>query len=163
MNISNCSLKDECQFVKELKNKISNMKESYETDAEAKFYDYVDKYNSKKLLTANDYVELNKNNEILMIYNQTLLKENQELKKQLEEITDYYCEASNIKWKRAKRIIELKTQQKEFIKYLEDEIHSCEAVSDLLFNSNKEMKVYKEILQKYKSIIGVLDDNKTTL
>ena len=42
MNISNCSLKDECQFVKELKNKISNMKESYETDAEAKFYDYVD-------------------------------------------------------------------------------------------------------------------------
>lgn len=47
-----------------------------------------------------------------------------------------------------------KTQQKEFIKYLEDEIHSCEVVSDLLFNSNKEMKVYKEILQKYKSMIG---------
>lgn len=47
-----------------------------------------------------------------------------------------------------------KTQQKEFIKYLEDEIHSCEVVSDLLFNSNKEMKVYKEILQKYKEIIG---------
>lgn len=86
MNISNCSLKDECQFVKELKNKISNMKESYETDAEAKFYDYVDKYNSKKLLTANDYVELNKNNEILMIYNQTLLKENKELKKKLTDI-----------------------------------------------------------------------------
>ena len=163
MNISNCSLKDECQFVKELKNKISNMKESYETDAEAKFYDYVDKYNSKKLLTANDYVELNKNNEILMIYNQTLLKENKELKKQLEEITDYYCEASNIKWERAKRIIELKTQQKEFIKYLEDEIQSCEAVSDLLFNSNKEMKVYKEILQKYKKIIGISDENKTTI
>ena len=163
MNINNCSLKDECQFVKELKDKISNMKESYETDAEAKFYDYVDKYNSKKLLTASDYVELNKNNEMLMSYNQTLLKENQELKKQLEEITDYYCKASNIKWERAKRIIELKSQQKEFIKYLEDEIHSCEAVSDLLFNSNKEMKVYKEILQKYKSIIGVLDDNKTTL
>lgn len=163
MNISNCSLKDECQFVKELKNKILNMQESYETDAEAKFYDYVDKYNSKKLLTANDYVELNKNNEILMIYNQTLLKENKELKKQLEEITDYYCEASNIKWKRAKRIIELKTQQKEFIKYLEDEIKACKAVSDLLFTSNKEMKVYKEILQKYKEIIGVSDENKTTI
>lgn len=48
----------------------------------------------------------------------------------------------------------LKEQQKEFINYLEDEIHSCEAVSDLLFNSNKEMKVYKEILQKYRKIIG---------
>lgn len=48
----------------------------------------------------------------------------------------------------------LREQQKEFINYLEDEIHSCEAVSDLLFNSNKEMKVYKEILQKYRKIIG---------
>lgn len=153
MNISNCSLKDECQFVKELKNKISNMKESYETDAEAKFYDYVDKYNSKKLLTANDYVELNKNNEILMIYNQTLLKENKELKKQLEEITDYYCEASNIKWKRAKRIIELKTQQKEFIKYLEDEIKLQEKINDKLLAT-----AFEEILQKYKEIIGVSND-----
>ena len=43
---------------------------------------------------------------------------------------------------------------------LEDEIHSCEAVSDLLFNSNKEMKVYKEILQKYRKIIGVSDEKK---
>ena len=47
-----------------------------------------------------------------------------------------------------------KSQQQEFIKYLEDEIKACKAVSDLLFNSNKEMKVYKEILEKYKSIIG---------
>lgn len=53
-----------------------------------------------------------------------------------------------------------KKQQKEFIKYLEDEIHSCEAVSNLLFNSNKEMKVYKEILKKYKEIIGVSDEKK---
>lgn len=52
----------------------------------------------------------------------------------------------------------LKEQQKKFIKYLEDEIQSCEAVSDLLFNSNKEMKVYEEILKKYKSIIGVSDE-----
>lgn len=51
-----------------------------------------------------------------------------------------------------------KNQQKELMKYLEDEIHSCEAVSDLLFNSNKEMKVYKEILQKYKKIIGISDE-----
>lgn len=98
MNISNCSLKDECQFVKELKNKILNMQESYETDAEAKFYDYVDKYNSKKLLTANDYVELNKNNEILMIYNQTLLKENKELKNTKNKcIRDYTMFVYHIK------------------------------------------------------------------
>lgn len=161
MNISNCSLKDECQFVKELKNKILNMQESYETDAEAKFYDYVDKYNSKKLLTANDYVELNKNNEILMIYNQTLLKENKELKKQLEEITDYYCEASNIKWKRAKRIIELKTQQKVFIKYMNSCIKELEKESLNKLQNTINLGIIditKTILQKYKEIIGTTNE-----
>lgn len=85
-----------------------------------------------------------------------LQNENQQLKKQLEEINKMIekCGFVNIEqvmlsycW--------LIAQQKEFINYLEDEIHSCEAVSDLLFNSNKEMKVYKEILQKYRKIIGV--------
>lgn len=82
----------------------------------------------------------------------SLLKENQELKKQLENkyekvgtLTSELLYEENTK---------LLIQQKVFIHYLEDEIHSCEAVSDLLFNSNKEMKVYKEILNKYKEIIG---------
>ena len=51
-----------------------------------------------------------------------------------------------------------KNQQQEFIKYLEDEIKACKAVSDLLFNSNKEMKVYKEILTKYKKIMRISDE-----
>lgn len=46
------------------------------------------------------------------------------------------------------------SQQKKFIEYLEAEISGCEAVSNLLFSHNKEMKVYKEVLQKYKEIIG---------
>ena len=41
-------------------------------------------YVHKDTLTATDYVELNKNNELLMIYNQALLKENQELKAELQ-------------------------------------------------------------------------------
>ena len=40
-------------------------------------------YVHKDTLTANDYVELNKNNELLISYNQALLKENQELKLEL--------------------------------------------------------------------------------
>lgn len=56
------------------------------------------------------------------------------------------------------KMYKLQTQQKEFIKYLEDSIQSCEAVSDLLFNSNREMKVYKEILQKYKEITQTKSD-----
>lgn len=173
MNISNCSLKDECQFVKELKNKISNMKESYETDAEAKFYDYVDKYNSKKLLTANDYVELNKNNEILMIYNQTLLKENEELKKQLEVSNELVAQGTLIemklrnevnRWRKEYQdtykdvrieIKEYKTQQKEFIKWLENYLELLD------YNNIEEQITYdtiEEISQKYKETIGVSND-----
>ena len=41
-------------------------------------------YIHKDTLTATDYVELNKNNELLMSYNQALLKENQKLKAELQ-------------------------------------------------------------------------------
>lgn len=88
-----------------------------------------------------------------------------ELKKQVEEYQKDIKDLDNQN-KRAFENMQLNQlkvcnmikQQKEFINYLEDEIHSCEAASDLLFNSNKEMKVYKEILQKYKEIIGAEDD-----
>lgn len=51
--------------------------------------------------------------------------------------------------------LELKNRrQKEFIEYLESEIDCHELVSDLLFNHNKELKVYREVLQKYNEIIG---------
>lgn len=49
---------------------------------------------------------------------------------------------------------ELLIKQKEFIKWLEDEIESCELTSDLIFSHNKEIKIYKEILQKYKEIMN---------
>lgn len=80
-----------------------------------------------------------------LIYN--LERENKKLKKQ-----------NKFLMKRENKLQVLEMKQKEFIKSLEDEIQSCEAVSDLLFNSNKEMKVYEEILKKYKSIIGVSDE-----
>ncbi len=87
--------------------------------------------------------------------------ENKELKRQLEEC---YCNRTDCssRIKNSKKYDSLvqaqEAQQKEFIKYLEDEIQSCEAVSDLLFNSNREMKVYKEILQKYKEITQTKSD-----
>ena len=87
-----------------------------------------------------------------------LIEENKELKKQLEEKENIACNWKDSCLENAGKIEILETQQKEFIRYLEDEIQSCEAVSDLLFNSNKEMKVYEEILKKYKSIIGVSDE-----
>ena len=87
-----------------------------------------------------------------------LIEENKELKKQLEEKENIACNWKDSCLENAGKIEILETQQKEFIRYLEDEIQSCEAVSDLLFNSNKEMKVYEKILQKYKEIIGASDE-----
>lgn len=85
-----------------------------------------------------------------------LLKENQELKKQLEERNiEYFKGAYDTHDK-------YYTQQKEFIKYLEDYINSLKKEYGNYVNDNysEEYGRYytaKEILQKYKEIIGVKD------
>lgn len=84
------------------------------------------------------------------------------LKKQLEDMTDNYCNASKLKHERAIEIVMINNQQKEFIKWLEDEI------KNIYPNEYDAEEVYRvhgyevmlnyiiliEILQKYKSIIG---------
>lgn len=118
-----------------------------------------------------------------------LLKENQELKKQLEEyqkelekadsITQSCIfngkEESKISFRKCLNILDKKeTQQKEFIKWLEDKIYSiepkgtginynCEYDSEedyvMAMQEQSRLNTLKEILQKYKSIIGVSDEN----
>lgn len=81
----------------------------------------------------------------------------------VKEIDDLRCENSSLNYKLSKK----ETQQKEFIKYLEDEkdrliketshyyIDSFDrqhAVNEDIFDE------VNDILQKYKSIIGVLDE-----
>lgn len=85
--------------------------------------------------------------------------ENKKLKKQLQENTETLLG----------RILELRGQQKEFIKYLEDGIHNIEPLGvrinyDCEYDSEEDyinamkeqsrLNTLKEILQKYKSIIG---------
>ena len=136
-------------------------------------------YVHKDSLTATNYVELNKNNELLISYNQALLKENKELKKQVEEYQKELEKADNltqicifkgkqeskISYRKCLNILDKKeTQQKEFIKYLEDLIKQNETVVEvskygLPKNCSKLLiDFYKEILQKYKSIIGDEDE-----
>lgn len=101
----------------------------------------------------------------------TLLEENIELKKQLEERSKDYCNASNIKHNYAKKLVIIQNQQQEFIKYLEDEINRLKnnhehLVVDMFGSydlNDIELKLLKEILQKHKEIIGVSDENKTTI
>ena len=89
--------------------------------------------------------------EVVLSEIENLQQENKELKKQLEEyenepltnkISRIDCVVSNIYSRN-------KTQQKEFIKYLEDEIKLQEEINDKLLAT-----AFEEILQKYKDIIG---------
>ena len=94
--------------------------------------------------------------------NTELLKENQELKKQLEEYK-YSHSCSFVNTCKNVKITNY-NQQKEFIEYMNKTIEEleCDDVGD------EEMKGYliqridtfKEILQKYRSITGVSDEKK---
>ena len=87
-----------------------------------------------------------------------LKEENTELKKQLEEKENIACNWKDSCLENAGKIEKLETQQKEFIEYMNKTIEEleCDDVDD------EEMKGYliqridtfKEILSKYKEIIG---------
>lgn len=93
-----------------------------------------------------------------------LLKENQELKKQLEDANEkiILLQASEPMLNYKKALEE--TQQKEFIKYLEDKIRIIETTFSQINGNyglmNEKLEALKEILQKYKEIIGASDEKK---
>lgn len=90
-------------------------------------------------------------------------KENQELKKQLEEINYTIIPNCDIK----PLIDKFRTQQKTFIKWLEDEIKRINpdnlSISELINSELDNIKLtryltYKESLQKYKEITEEIDN-----
>lgn len=112
---------------------------------------------------------------------ESLQKENQELKKQLEDMTLCRDIASGHREEVQNRETLLLTQQKEFINYLEDEIQKQETVIAenqeksyfLIYEDEKEnlklssqkaytrRRILEEILQKYKKIVGVKDEKES--
>lgn len=82
--------------------------------------------------------------------------ENEKLKRQVEKVLNDYCRLDAYN----------RTQQKEFIKYLENLIKQNETVVEvskyvLPKNCSKLLiDFYKEILSKYKEIIGGKDEKK---
>lgn len=105
-------------------------------------------------------------NEVLYEENTKLIKENQDLKKQLEQYKgSHYCSFIDIC---KSTTIANYNQQKEFIDYLENEINKLkeqiknydiwhEVGTDINFLILKK-QFYLEILQKYKKIIGASDE-----
>ena len=98
-----------------------------------------------------------------------LLEENKELKNQLEETRKCLKDMYHINIENDKELDKLKTQQKEFTKYLESKIYSiepkgtsinynCEYDSEedyvMAMQEQTKLNTLKEILQKYKEIIG---------
>ena len=96
-----------------------------------------------------------------------LLKENQELEKQLEEINKMIekCGFVNIEQVML-NYCGLLTQQKEFIEYLKEEINNTTSRKEQLRNKKAILVLetrnsnYNTILKKYKSIIGDINDKK---
>lgn len=88
------------------------------------------------------------------------IEEIDKMKKQIEQYQEEVCILDMI----TDENIKYKNQQKEFINYLEDLIKQNETVVEVSKygipkNCSKLLiDFYKEILQKYKEIIGVLDD-----
>ena len=98
---------------------------------------------------------------------ENLQQENQELKKQLEEINkfkfSYRKDETKIppiirKQKDVEIIKNLRNQQKEFINYLQEELNVQIQQESIGCETTNKKYILEEILQKYKSIIGVSDD-----
>ena len=98
-------------------------------------------------------------------YMYLLEKDNQELKKQLEEIDSKLFFTKNELEMRQKSIDNKLRQQKEFIGWLERRLFLLRDVaSELALGmcstdyQDAKIEVYQEILSKYKEIIGVKDE-----
>nr|DAQ91339.1 MAG TPA: hypothetical protein [Caudoviricetes sp.] len=90
----------------------------------------------------------------------SLLKENQDLKKQLEGKEDYIKKLQATKDKLDKWDYENTIQQKEFIKYLGNKITEllneyCNYAYDDYSKEQGKYDTYIEVLQRYKKIIEV--------
>lgn len=82
-----------------------------------------------------------------------LVNEMYELKKQVEERTKMYQNAYDYSQKMEGKAIILETQQKAFIKYLEDEIQRKRKKSTTLTSFKRNVVPLQHCLQKYKEII----------
>ena len=119
----------------------------------------------------NGYIDYNDVEKILTI--EDLYQENQELKRQIEDISEELelvrCDLHNRISERdsyERELNECLSQQKEFIEYLEDLIKQNETVVEvskygLPKNCSKLLiNFYKEIFSKYQEIIGGNKDEK---
>lgn len=166
--------KENCQTVKKLLQENQELKEKldkYENPKDMTLFamwctEKVNDENQELKLELSGYRQAILNNKEML----GLKEQNEKLKKQLENC---YCNRTDCsgRIKDSKvydsLVQKVETQQKEFINYLEKEIKRINPndlyigelnlrLDDIKFT---QYLIYKEILQKYKEIIGVSDEN----
>lgn len=150
-----------------------------EMDAKERLKEYIEKdeiyedYKKDNLMNASDF-------EKFCIQHckdiEEILEEIRQLKKQLDEINNFIKKSGFVNIEQVMlNYCGLLGQQKELIKYLEDEIYSiqpkgtginynCEYDSEedyvMAMQEQSRLNTLKEILQKYKSIIGDINEKK---
>ena len=129
------------------------------------YVEMIEEENQELKLELSGYRQAILNNEEML----GLKEQNEELKKQLEEYIKQNMKLKDELFDKRKEyqdtykdvrieIKEYKTQQKEFIKYLEDEKNRlAREHSNICKDKFDEVD---DILQKYKSIIGDINDKK---
>lgn len=126
--------------------------------------------NELVLLDIIEFLQLDRKqwiNQFTQTHNESvdIQKENQELKKQLENNSKINVADHKYASTCEDKVIILENQQKEFIKYLEDEIKELQKTKeteldyDILRDVIPELLAFKDVLQKYKETIGVSDEN----
>jgi hypothetical protein len=106
---------------------------------------YINKHNNEPFVLDDEeekayYIKSEELNE----YTEQLEYQNKKLKKQLEQYQEEVC----ILDMRTDENIKYKNQQKEFIKYLEDES------KEIYRDGGLRQNIFRQILQKYKEITG---------
>lgn len=92
----------------------------------------------------------------LVNYTNKLQQENQELKKQLEEVEEMHKDMARYALDNEAKIDMLNNQQKEFINYINAYIELLKDKPDLVEEGQKD--ILEEILSKYRKIIGVSNE-----
>lgn len=147
-----------------VKNELSQIELQYNALTQQKSNELL-KENQELKLELSGYRQAILNNKEML----GLKEQNEELKKQLKDKTEDYKRMKDNFDSKVDVLTKIETQQKEFIKYLEDEKDRLiKGTSHYYIDSFDRQHAVNEtiydevdiILQKYKSIIGDINDKK---
>ena len=155
--------KDSTTLVQEelVKNELNQIELQYNALKQQKFNELLKE--NQELKEKLDKYENPEDMTLMMMWCTEQVKdENKKLKKQLEDAITSYTEEHNLRHNSDLKLDVLENQQKEFIEYMTKTIEELEC-DDVDYEEMKgyliqRIDTFKEILLKFKEIIGVKDD-----